>query len=120
MRNDPSESHHRIVKAKNALLLLVMLVPFIFVEILARILFPPPTLLVIPSQNFRLIYELNPFYPEINSLGMRQEELAPTALHDNFVIAVIGLLCALNGCRDKTNSQAQSRIMFTWCVALSF
>jgi hypothetical protein len=67
-----------------------MLVPFIFVEILARILFPPATLIVIPSQNFRLIYELNPLCPEINSLGMRQEELAPAALHDNFVIAVIG------------------------------
>jgi len=44
----------------------------------------------VPSNDFRLIYELNPHYPEINSFGMRQEEFDPSTLHDQFVIAVIG------------------------------
>lgn len=80
-----------MLKAKNVLFLLVVLiVPFIFVEILARILYPQPILLNIPSKNFRLIHELNPLHPEINSLGMRQEEFDSSTLHDYFVIAVIG------------------------------
>ena len=84
------ESHRKILRAKHVLFLLVVLLPFILVEMLARMLFTQPTLLDIPSQNLRLIYELNPLYPEINSLGMRQEELDPSTLHDHFVIAVIG------------------------------
>jgi GDSL-like Lipase/Acylhydrolase family len=79
-----------MLRAKNVLFMLVLLLPFIFVEMLARTFFPPPTLLDVSSQNVRLIYELNPLYPDINSLGMRQEELDPSTLHDNFVIAVIG------------------------------
>jgi hypothetical protein len=80
-----------MLKAKNVLFFLIVLViSFTFMEMMARILFPEPTLLLIPSKNFRLIYELNPLHPEINSWGMRQEEFDASMLHDYFVIAVIG------------------------------
>jgi len=59
-------------------------------EMLARIVLVQPTLLYIPSNHVRLIYELNPQHPEINSLGMRQEKFNPSTLRDQFVIAVIG------------------------------
>ena len=65
-------SYGKMLKAKNVLFLLVVFIlPLIFGEMLARILFPEPISRYIPSKNFRLIYELNPLYPEINSLGMR-------------------------------------------------
>jgi hypothetical protein len=80
-----------MLKAKNFLLLFtVFILPLILSEMLARIIFPEPTRLYIPSNDFRLIYELNPRYPEINSFGMRQEELDPSTLRAQFVIAVIG------------------------------
>jgi lysophospholipase L1-like esterase len=79
---------------KNALFMLIMLivviVPVISLEIMARIFFPQPTLLYISSNNYRLIYELNPLYPEINSFGMRNEEFDPSTLRNQFIIAVIG------------------------------
>jgi len=62
----------------------------IVLEMLARSIVTQPTYLYVPSNNFRLIYELNPRHQEINSFGMRQEELDPSMLHDYFVIAVIG------------------------------
>jgi len=80
-----------MLKTKKVLfLLLVLILLFMFVEILARILCPQPTLQYIPSKDFRLIYELNHLYPQINSLGMRDEEFDLSILHDHFVIAVIG------------------------------
>jgi hypothetical protein len=75
---------------KNSLFVLgALMLTLGILEILARIISPflPP---VIPSSDSQLIYELNPQYPEINSLGMRQAEFDPSTLHDRFVIAVIG------------------------------
>jgi len=62
----------------------------VVLEMLARSVLQQPTLMYVPSNNFRLIYELNPLRPEINSFGMRQDELDPSTLRDHFVIAVIG------------------------------
>ncbi|MFZ4394490.1 MAG: SGNH/GDSL hydrolase family protein [Kiritimatiellia bacterium] len=71
-------------------LLLGLVVSFGLLEMLTRLIFPPAVPQFIPSQHFRLIYELNPRSPEINSLGMRDEELDLVRLHEHFVIAVIG------------------------------
>jgi GDSL-like lipase/acylhydrolase family protein len=59
-------------------------------EVIGRRVLPNEILPVVPSTNLRLIYELNPRYPGINSFGMRQEELDLRTLHDRFVIAMIG------------------------------
>src|SRR5215471_16929379 len=72
------------------LLLLSVFTPLILLEIWARAHFVEPLLMYVPSNDFRLIYELNPHYPEINSFGMRQEEFDPSSLRHQFVIAVIG------------------------------
>ncbi len=37
-----------------------------------------------------MIFELNPLYPQINSLGMRDADFEPSSLSEHFVIAVIG------------------------------
>jgi hypothetical protein len=59
-------------------------------EGVGRLLFERPIHAEMPSANPRLIYELNPSYPGINSLGMRQDEIDPSTLRHQFVIAVIG------------------------------
>ena len=63
---------------------------FVVLEGVARGIAREPSYLYVPSENARLIYELNPRHPEINSFGMRQEEIDRSILQDNFVIAVIG------------------------------
>lgn len=45
---------------------------------------------VIPSDNPKLVYELNPQYPGINSHGMRNEEFSIGELKGKYLIAVIG------------------------------
>ena len=81
----------QLSRGKKALFLSVIYLIFAGVlEIGARIYAPQPTLPYIPSSDARLIYELNPQSPEVNSLGMRQEEIAPAMLKDHFVIAAIG------------------------------
>ena len=72
------------------LLLLSVFIPLILLEIWARAYFVELPSRVVPSNDFRLIYELNPHYPEINSFGMRQEGFDPSTLRGQFVIAVIG------------------------------
>jgi hypothetical protein len=72
------------------ILIIVCSLPFFLAEIIARTVLADPASMYIPSKNFRLIYELNPSHPEINSFGMRQEEFDPSNLHHKFVIAVIG------------------------------
>jgi hypothetical protein len=84
-----------MLKRKNVLFNILLLLfsvftPLILLEIWARVHFVEPLLLYVPSKDFRLIYELNPHYPEINSFGMRQEEFDPSMLRHQFVIAVIG------------------------------
>ena len=61
------------------------------IEIIIRGVFffhPPTPPIVVVSENQKLIYELNPSHPEINSQGMRQGSIGP--LTEKFVIAVIG------------------------------
>lgn len=90
MRNDELKRSRMMSIAKRVVLVAVVFVPFMVAEILARIVFPTPTFLDVASKNSRLIYELNPLYPGINSLGMRQEEIDLSAQPGAFVIAVIG------------------------------
>jgi hypothetical protein len=80
----------KMLKTKNVLFLLSVFIPIILLEILARTAFVEPPYMFIPSTDFRLIYELNPHYQEINSFGMRQEEFEPSTLRHQFVIAVVG------------------------------
>ena len=80
-----------MLKGKNVffnilLLLLSVPIPVILLEILARAHLVEPPLLYVPSNDFHLIYELNPHYPEINSFGMRQREFDPSTLRHQFVI----------------------------------
>jgi hypothetical protein len=70
--------------------LVVFLISWTLAETLGRVVMYNPLSLVVPSTNPRLIYELNPSYPGINSLGMRQAVIDLSTLHDRFVIAVIG------------------------------
>ena len=84
-----------MLKGKNIffnvpLLALSVFIPLILLEICARAYLAEPPSWVIPSNDFRLIYELNPDHPQINSFGMRQAEFDPSTLRHQFVIAVIG------------------------------
>jgi len=65
-------------------------VALLIVEGAGRLLLTRPTLPYVPSSNPRLIYELNPAYQGINTLGMRQPEIDRATVHDRFVIVVIG------------------------------
>jgi len=56
----------------------------------ARTIIGPPVVDVRPSDDFHLIYEVKPNPPEVNRLGMHQDELDPAALAGRFVIAAIG------------------------------
>lgn len=49
-----------------------------------------PVSLYIPSTNPRLVYELNPHHPEINTFGMRGDALDVDALAGKYIIAAIG------------------------------
>jgi lysophospholipase L1-like esterase len=81
----------QLSRGKKALFLAVIYLVFAAVlEIGARVYSPQPMLPYIPSADARVIYELNPHWPEFNSLGMRQAEIAPAMLKDHFVIAAIG------------------------------
>jgi hypothetical protein len=79
------------VPAKNALLVLLGVgITAASLETLARIKHPPPLIEYVASRDARLIYELNPRWPQINDLGMRGPPVDPASLRDHFVIAVIG------------------------------
>jgi lysophospholipase L1-like esterase len=82
----------QLPRGKKALFLSVIFLAVAAVlEIGARVYSPQPAMLpYIPSADARIIYELNPHWPEFNSLGMRQAEIAPAMLRDHFVIAAIG------------------------------
>ena len=56
----------------------------------ARLIFPAALAEFVPSENPRLVYELNPGYPGVNRFGMRQDDFDPSELRNRFVIAVIG------------------------------
>ena len=75
---------------KAVLATVVLLAAMMAAEVLARAVVPEPTRPFVASRNPRLIYELHPAYPGINSLGMRQGELDPVRLRHDFVIAAIG------------------------------
>lgn len=49
---------------------------------------PPP--FYIPSTNEKLVYELNPENPRINSFGMRQDSFSEKDLNGSYIIAAIG------------------------------
>jgi hypothetical protein len=70
--------------------LAVFLGAWMIAEGAARLVFSQPIREFVPSANPRLIYESNPAYPGINSLGMRQGEVDRSGLSNRFVIAVIG------------------------------
>src|SRR5262249_36549181 len=59
-------------------------------EIAGRFVFLSEPNRFVPSANPRLVYELNPGYPEINAQRMRDREIDMATLHDRFVIAAIG------------------------------
>lgn len=71
-------------------ILISTVLTLIVLEAMARAVARDPAYLYVPSDNARLIYELNPQHPEINSFGMRQVEMDRSILQDHFVIAVIG------------------------------
>jgi len=68
----------------------VLLSSVLVAEVPARLAFPQPIRPFVPSTNPRLIYELNPNYPGINSLGMAQREFDASSLQGRIVIAVVG------------------------------
>jgi len=88
------DAKSRLPKVHLKRTVLLVIISFVLslglVEILSRLFLPSPVSQFIPSENFRLIYELNPRYPQINSMGMRDEEVDRSSLADNFVIAAIG------------------------------
>ncbi|MBM3223693.1 MAG: SGNH/GDSL hydrolase family protein [Candidatus Tectomicrobia bacterium] len=59
-------------------------------ELGARLFKTDDPAMVIASPNPRLVYELNPAYQGINTLGMRDRELAVQPQPDVYTIAVIG------------------------------
>lgn len=79
-------------RIRQALLILaISLGSFVVVgEIGVRLLVRPRPPMFRASPNPRLVYELHPAYPEINSLGMRDRELDRAALPHQYTIAVIG------------------------------
>lgn len=90
----------KLGKGKKVVFFLIMLsLPLgllVLSEFMARAIvdtsIPPtsPASLFVASDNFRLIYELSPRNPDINSFGMRQQEFDRSTLLDQFVVAVIG------------------------------
>jgi GDSL-like lipase/acylhydrolase family protein len=75
---------------KRRISLAIWLGSLLVAEGAARLAFPPKIPEMVPSANPRLIYELNPEYPGVNSRGMRQGEIDASALARRFVVAVIG------------------------------
>src|SRR5262245_16556743 len=65
-------------------------IALVVAEILARRYLPQERLPYVASRDARLIYELNPRSPDVNSFGMRQTEITPAMLAQHFVVAVIG------------------------------
>ncbi len=59
-------------------------------EVGTRLFLPSTPRLERASDNPALIWELNPKFPEINSMGLRQPEVDLATLKNNFTIAVIG------------------------------
>ena len=59
-------------------------------EIFTRLFVPDKVIPFKPSTNPRLVYELNPKYPGINSLGMRGSEIDLAHLSEKWVIAAVG------------------------------
>ena len=95
-QSHPASASHadggvQLSRGKKALFLAVIfLVVAAAAETCARVYEAEPILPYVPSADARLIYELNPECPEINSLGMRQAEIEPSMVKDHFVIAAIG------------------------------
>jgi hypothetical protein len=81
-------------------------------EFLTRFFFPAHPTPFVPSNDPQLIYELNPQYPEINSLGMRQAEFDPASLHDRFVIAVVGDSHTYSGEAKKWENSFPARLEY--------
>lgn len=101
--------HRTFVLAALAVSLSTVLT-LLVLEIVARGVLQQPTEMYVPSKNFRLIYELNPRYPEINSFGMRQGEFDPSALRDHFVIAVIGDSHAYSLSSERSENSFPARL----------
>ena len=75
---------------KKSLFCLVLLAGLLTLELIARFFFPGRISPLVVSQNDKLVYELNPDYPGINRLGMRDREIQPDLLTDVVRIAAIG------------------------------
>ena len=80
----------RTTRQKRVLSIVIWVGSLLVAEGAARLVFPPSTPELVPSANPRLIYELNPEFPGINSFGMRQSDFDPSQLAGRFVIAAIG------------------------------
>jgi lysophospholipase L1-like esterase len=63
---------------------------FVTGEVLVRILKKESPTMLIPSENQKLVYELNKNYEGINSFGMRDKEIDLDDIKDLYKIAVIG------------------------------
>ena len=77
---------------KNIFILIAsVLVVFLSSELYLRYLYSknPPSLYM-PSSNDKLVYELNPACPQINSFGMRQDSFNKKDLSNSYIIAAIG------------------------------
>jgi hypothetical protein len=72
------------------IVLITLAIFFISGEILTRLFRKEPVPIFVASENQRLVYELNKDYPEINSFGMRDEDLDIDSIRDVYKIAVIG------------------------------
>lgn len=81
-----------MTRVRQALLIIAMsLSSFLILgEIGVRLLARPRPPMFRASTNPRLVYELHPAYPEINSLGMRDREVDRASLPTQYTIAVIG------------------------------
>ena len=74
-----------------ALIVLITLILFFVTgEILTRLFNKESPRIFVASENPKLVYELNKSYTDINSFGMRDEEIAIDSLKGLYKIAVIG------------------------------
>ena len=72
------------------IVLITLIIFFVVGEILTRLFQKESPPMFVASENQKLIYELNKNYTEINSFGMRDEEVDLDSIRSLYKIAVIG------------------------------
>ena len=68
----------------------LLVLAFVAAEMAARVVLPRRPVPFVPSTNPRLIYELNPAYPDMNVFARRPRDVDASTLRGRVVIAVIG------------------------------